>query len=267
MIKNIKTIILVLLSGALLSGCAAKAPETADDLLHVSVQAYGGDAKTSWNSLRIIGKVEMDADGMRFNADYNVYAEKPDKYRMEKDLSPDGGRFYFTYMYNNGVGWSQRNLQPSTNDGMTKSHKEMFDRLSVAHYFHDNGTIMDYNKNGKTDAGKSAYVISMTIEQDTIDLYFDKKTMYLVQEDLKTTAIIKRNDNEIVRKIVEKRIYSDFKKFSDATFATKIDETIKITQGDRDYPSANNYVLNEIKFDVPIEAWMFTEDMPDKGNK
>ena len=95
-----------------LSAPAAAQP-TAAEIVARSVKAHGGDALTSWQTLKITGTVVMQ-DGIAYTGAYTLLAKAPDRLRVEHDATADRGRAFYDYFLNGGVAWSRRNLIPGT---------------------------------------------------------------------------------------------------------------------------------------------------------
>ena len=89
----------------------ALAQPTAAEIVARSVAAHGGDALTSWQTLKITGTVVMQ-DGIAYTGAYTLLAKAPDRLRVEHDATADRGRAFYDYLLNGGVAWSRRNLIP-----------------------------------------------------------------------------------------------------------------------------------------------------------
>lgn len=223
------------------AGCSQE-PTTAGDIIAKSVERHGGEALTDWETMVIEGEVNQRDNRLRFRGEYLLFARKPDKLRIERDLTKyERGRYFFTYIYNNGVGWSIRNLIPSYSGRYAEQYKRWLDKCDGIAYYAQNAEALIL-KPEETVNGKPAYVITAAVGNDSTNLYIDKKSFYLVQETYGSV----------------KRVFSDFKKFGKTVHAARIDE---ITTSRR---SANedNFIYYSIEYNVPIDPLLFEEDMP-----
>ncbi len=219
----------------------AKTPQTAEELLDWSVTAHGGSALTEWNTLTIMGDYHQDDGGHIFEGAYRVWAERSEKLRIERDLTPDGGRLFYTFFYNNGVGWMQMNLIPRSRPEHAEAFKKQLDLLDGVSYYAKNAT--DLTLLGEEDVnGKSAYKLQAIVEPDTVDLFFDKSNFYLVRE--KTGNVM--------------RTYSQFTKFGDVTYGAVIDEKTETPRGAFEV----KFIYKDVTFNADIDQNLFTEDMP-----
>ena len=221
----------------------SKQPETAEEIVASSLKAHGGSALSDWKSTVITGDAEvMDIHLIR--SEYKILAEKPDKVRMEIDQTKfERGRQLFSYIYNNGIGWMHRNLIPFYSPAYAKIHKRYYDHcFGIAYYSEDAAVFL---KPEEKIEDKNVYVLGAVIDSDTSTIYIDNDTFYFIREQYKD-----------VRGTIT-RTYSEFQKFGKAVFPTKVIESIK---GRREQELEIKY--SDIKFNVPVEAWMFEEDMP-----
>lgn len=234
-------ILITALFAFLVSGCStAPVPQSAEELVALSIEAHGGDALTGWNTMIIKGETEYPDLGKLFRAEYLVYAEAGNKVRVEQDLTKfERGRLFFTSIYNDGTGWMQRNLKPAYNDRFSRDFKRNLSLCCGIKYYADNYDLTML-EDEQLD-GRDVYVLSATTETDTTKLFIDKKDFYLVRE-------------EYPRKT---RIYSDFKDYGDLVLPAK---TVDVIVRQDTMRLTTHY--NTVEFDVPIESWMFTEDMP-----
>jgi len=231
---------------------------TPKDVVSRSLKAHGGDKLTNWKSMTIQGTIDM-ADGITFRAAYLIFAE-PGKLRIERDMTvTQGGRYFYEDFLNGEVAWSRRNLIPSRGN-LEDMKKKMNQCFGIAFYANraeslvqkDDATVEwrekpDLQSNSyKVVASRPAYVISALIGKETTDLYIDKESFYFLQEASGRS----------------KRVFWDFKKFGEATLPTKILEITAGSQGEQITP----YTYETVKFNVPIEEWLFTEDMPKSAN-
>jgi hypothetical protein len=239
----------------LLSGFQSTGPK---DILSRSVRAHGGDSLTNWKSMTIQGTIDM-ADGITFRAAYLVFAQ-PGKLRVERDMTvTQGGRYFYEDFLNGEVAWSRRNLIPGRGN-LEEMKRKMNDCYGIAWYANKaeslvqkEDAVVEWREKAdlqstdfKVVASKPAYVIAATIAKETTDLYIDKSTFFFLQE---TTGR-------------SRRIFWDFKKSGAVTMPTRL---LEITTGPRG-EQITPYSYDLVKFDIPIEDWLFTEDMPKQSS-
>jgi len=224
-------------------------PLTVEEIIARSVKAHGGDALSNWKTMVIKGEGQYPDVGKMFRTEHIVYAEKPGKVRVERDLTKfEHGRLFYTFFYNNGVGWSQASLMPRYGAQFV-SFKRYLDQCDGIAYYAENAAFTQ--KPDEELNGKPVYVIDAVIKSDTTSLYIDKTSFYFLQEKYKS------RNNTITR------TFSDFKKFGKVNFSTTIVETSTSRRGEM----VLNYKLNTIEYNVPIESWLFEEDMPKSDKK
>lgn len=222
----------------------SKTPQTLEEIIARSVKEHGGKSLTDWQSMVITGEAIIDEEGNPIRSEYIISAEKPDKARLDIDMTRfERGSQILTYLYNNGVGWFQYNLIPYQSPVYAKRHKRIYDHCHGIAYYAENASIS--LKSEETLDGRGVYVFNAVIDSDTSMLYIDKKKFHFVQEQFKNG-----------RETVTKR-YSEFKKFGKAVYPTKI---IQTTTGRTEQKVEIAY--KQVEFNVPIEAWMFEEDKP-----
>ena len=86
--------------GCVLSSCGA-APPSAREIVAACLRAHGGGALADWHTLLIQGEVRRKDGRLWFRGAYTLYAQKPDKLRMETDLTKwERGGFFFSEIYN-----------------------------------------------------------------------------------------------------------------------------------------------------------------------
>jgi len=228
------------------------------DIVSRSVKAHGGDKLANWKSMTIEGTVDM-FDGITFRAAYRVFAKAPGKLRVEKDMTVvRGGRYFYEYFLNNGVAWSRRNLIPERCN-LEEMKRWLNQCYGIAHYADKAESLVrkedavvewrekpDLQSNEyKVVAKRPAYVIAAVTGKATTDLYIDKENFYFLQEAAGRS----------------KRVFWDFKKFGDVTMPTRLLEIVTGSQREQITP----FTYESVKFNVPIEDWRFTEDMPKAG--
>jgi hypothetical protein len=232
---------------------AAGQPDAAG-VVAQSVQAHGGDALTSWQTLKITGTVVMQ-DGIAYTGAYTLYAKAPDRLRVEHDATADRGRAFYDYFLNNGVAWSRRNLIPGTLE-VDRIQRWMDQCYGIAYYARPGvalellpETELAWPPQAAPAAGQPApvatrtvWVIAATVGTERRQLFIDRETGRFLQEAAPQVT----------------RVYWDFKSFDGMLVPTRILEISKTRQGESRTP----FTWTEVKRNVPIEDWRFTEDMP-----
>ncbi len=221
----------------LMTRCS-QAPQTADEILARSVASHGGEALSRWSTLTIKGTVVM-ADGIDFDAGYLLFAEKPGKLRVERDLTAAKGRLFYEYFMNNGVAWNRFNLIPR--EGDLNEMERMLNQCDGIAYYAANADELILKEDDVVET-VPAYVVQAVIGEESTDLYFDKESFHLVQEKFDATT----------------RVFSDFRRFGDVVLAGKVLEITETKNGERRLP----ITYETVEYDVPIEGWLFEEDMP-----
>jgi len=235
------------------AGCSQPPPQTAEEIVNRSVEAHGGSALTDWNTMIIQGETTFPDIGRMFRAEYLLFAEKPGKVRVEKDLTKfEHGRLFYTYIYNNGTGWMQRNLKPAYSNEFHSQHERLFNQCEGIAYYANNAQLRLKSEAEADTVG--VYVIEAVVDNDTTQLYIDPDSFYLVQE--------KFSYSTRGRSVAKTRKFSEFKKFGNIILPVK---TVEIFSGEP--PTIFTTTYNSVEFDQPIEAWMFEEDMPKTAEK
>ena len=253
--------IAIVLSGllfCLLFPAFPQSEPSARDILTRSVRAHGGDRLTNWQTMTVTGTVDM-LDGIMFRAAYRLFAKAPGKLRVEKDMTVvKGGRAFYEYFLNDGVAWSRRNLV--TSSGNLQELNRWLNQCSGVAYYATHADSLTRQEDGivewrekaelqsneyKVVANRPAYVIAVVIGKETTSLCIDKENYFLLQE---TSGRVKR-------------IFWDFKKFGEVTLPSRVLEITAGSQGE----SITPYTYDNVKYNVPIQDWLFSEDMP-KGN-
>ena len=163
----------------------AWAQPTAADIVARSVQAHGGDALTSWQTLRITGTVVMQ-DGIAYTGAYTLLAKAPDRLRVEHDATADRGRAFYDYFLNGGVAWSRRNLIPGALE-VDRIQRWMdqcygiafYARSGVAFELLPDTAIAWPPEDGST---RRAWVVAATVGGERRELYIDQETSRLLRE-------------------------------------------------------------------------------------
>jgi hypothetical protein len=242
--------------GAVVALPAAAQP-TATEIVARSVQAHGGDALSSWQTLTITGTVLMQ-DGIAYNGAYSLYAKKPDRLRVEHDATADRGRAFYEYFLNGGVAWSRRNLVPGALD-VDRIQRWLDQCYGIAFYARPGVTLelkpdADLAWPPATAAtmpaappasARRVWVIAATVGTESRELFIDQETFRFLKEVTPQTT----------------RVYWEFKAFDAVVMPTRTLEITKSRQGDVLTP----YTWSAVKRNVPIEDWRFTEDKPAVG--
>ncbi len=234
---------LVLITGLTISfgsGCSQK-PLSAEQIVSRSVEAHGGVALTDWNMMVIKGEVNQKDGRLWYRGEYILYAQKPDKLRVERDLTKfERGRFFFSDILNGDKGWMLRNLIPVYRDEFAQQNRARLDRCDgIA--FHANQADSLTLAGEDSVEGKPTYVVAAVFGDETAKLQIDKETFYLVQETYGDVTLI----------------YSEFKEFGATVRASQIRE---ITSGERTVEVS--YTYHTIDLDLPIDPMLFEEEMP-----
>jgi hypothetical protein len=237
------------------SAAPASAQSTAPEIVARAVQAHGGDALTSWQTLTITGTVVMQ-DGIAYTGAYTLLAKAPDRLRVEHDATADRGRAFYEYFLNRGVAWSRRNLVPAALD-VDRIQRWMDQCYGIAFYARPGVTLElmpDAELEWPPPAGPGAVpaqaakrpvrVIAATIGPERRELFVDRDTARLLQETTPQAT----------------RVYWDFKAFEGMVVPGRILEIVKTRQGETRTP----FAWTDVKRNVPIDDWRFTEDMPKK---
>jgi hypothetical protein len=230
---------LLLAAGVLGAGVSASRPaETAQEILARSIRAHGGDKLTAWKTMVVEGTIDV-VDGVTYHAAYRLWAEKPGKLRVEHDLTADRGRRFDQYFLNGGVSWMRRSLIVGTVP--LARVQRWLDQCAFVAAYAPHGA--DFTLQADAVVGdRPAFVLRATIDGAAVDLYIDKERYFLLQE---------------VRP-EGRRVFSDFANFSGRTLPTKIGEYSRGRQGETLTP----IVWKTVKYDVPVEEWLFEEDKP-----
>lgn len=238
------------------AGAQARPPATAQELLARSVAAQGGDRLSSWQTMAITGTIEMQ-DGITYRAAYRVQAKAPDKLKVEEDMTADrGGRYTYEYFRNGSQAWSRRNLIVGKADPLRLEHW-MNQCFEVA-YYAKHATAVALKEEATSDwltksatgyqvsERRPAYVLTATTAGGAADLYIDKTTFYLLQETTPDS----------------RRLYAGFREFAGTIHPTQILEITKSRNG-ADVITPITY--SSVRYNVPIEDWVFEEDMPKRS--
>jgi hypothetical protein len=242
---------------ALLASSPAAAQPAAAEIVAKSVQAHGGDSLTSWQTLKITGTVLMQ-DGIAYTGAYTLLAKAPDRLRVEHDATADRGRAFYEYFLNGGVAWSRRNLIPGTLD--TDRIRRWMDQCYGIAFYARPGVTLELKGDadlawpppaapGQAATAQQApprkvFLIAATVGTEPRELFIDQQTHQLLKEVTPQTA----------------RVYWDFKAFEGMLVPTRILEITKTRQGETQTP----FTWTEVKRNVPVEDWRFSEDMPRK---
>ena len=237
---------------AIVAAAPAAAQQKAADIVARSVRAHGGEALTSWQTLKITGTVVMQ-DGIAYTGAYTLLAKAPDRLRVEHDATADRGRAFYDYFLNGGVAWSRRNLIPGALD-VDRIRRWMDQCYGIAFYARPGLTLesmpetsIDWPPPDTPDGPASprkVWVIAATVGTELRYLSIDQESARLLQEATPQST----------------RVYWDFRTFDGMVMPTRILEITKTRQGESRTP----FTWTDVKRNVPIEDWRFAEDMPRK---
>jgi hypothetical protein len=170
-------------------------------------------------------------------------------------MTADRGRVFYEYFLTDGIAWSRRSLIPA--DADPRQLQRWWNQcFGIAYYARNaesitlkSDAVVDYRAAGRQPvknrpASRPAYVLAVTAGDTKADLYIDRRTFYLLQEDLGSL----------------RRLYGGFQGFEGVIHPTLILEVTKGRQGD----SVRPFQIRSVKYNEPIEDWMFAEDMPGK---
>jgi hypothetical protein len=233
----------------------ALAQPTAAEIVARSVQAHGGDALTSWQTLKITGTVLMQ-DGIAYTGAYTLLAKAPDRVRVEHDATADRGRAFYEYFLNGAVAWSRRNLVPGSLE-VDRIRRWMDQCYAIAFYARP-GLALERLADAdlawppaapgagqpSTQAARRVWVVAATVGAERRELHIDQETGRFLQEVTPQAT----------------RVFWDFRAFDGMLLPTRILEITKTRQGESRTP----FTWTEVRRNVPIEDWRFTEDMPKK---
>jgi hypothetical protein len=252
-----RAIVLTLLAVAGLAAAGASpsaAPETAQDVLARSIAAHGGAKLTAWKTMVVEGTIDMQ-DGITYHAAYRLWAKQPGRLRVEHDMTADRGRRFDQYFLDGGVAWMRRSLIVGTVD--VKRMQRWLDQCAGVAFYAAHAAAFGLQPDGVVEwqaaagpgstgltvvATRPAWVLRAAIDGSTVDLYIDKERFFLLQE---TTPTLRR-------------VFWDFRDFSGRTLPALINEFTRGRQGETLTPIA----WKTVKYDVPIEDWLFEEDKP-----
>ena len=230
----------------------AAAQPTAAEIIARSVAAHGGDALTSWQTLKITGTVVMQ-DGIAYTGAYTLLAKAPDRLRVEHDATADRGRAFYDYFLNGGVAWIRRNLIPGALDA-DRIQRWMDQCYGVAFYARPGVAIelmpeaeLAWPPQASAGAAPAAaarrvWVVAATVGAERRELSIDQESARLLQEVTPQAT----------------RVYWDFKSFDGMLMPTRILEITKTRQGESRTP----FTWTDVNRNQPIEDWRFAEDMP-----
>ncbi len=228
--------------------------QTGDDLLARSFRAHGGEKLSSWRTIDITGTIDME-DGITYRSAYRIRARQPDKLKVDQDMTvARGGRYFYEYFRNGDLVWSRRNLVVGKADP-ARVARWMNQCFGVGYYakqatavaLEGDGTSEWMTKSGtayQVSEQRPAHVVTVTLPAGSADLYIDKATFYLLEERTQDS----------------RRLYSGFKTFEGRVHPTLILEITKGRNGEVFTP----ITYDNVRYDTPIEDWIFEEDMPAK---
>jgi hypothetical protein len=249
-------ICIVWLIGAWTPASSAPTAESAQDILSRSVQAHGGAKLTAWKTMVIEGTIDQQ-DGVLYHAAYRLWAKAPGKLRVEHDLTADRGRRFDQYFLSGGVSWVRRNLVVGAVP--VARMQRWFDQCSGIAFYATHSASFTLQPDAvvqwqvaaepgsstlKVVESRSAWVLRGTVDGAVVDLYIDKERYFLLQEVTPDA----------------RRVFSGFTNFAGRMLPTKINEFAKTRQGEALTP----ITWKTVKYDVPVEDWLFEEDKPVK---
>jgi hypothetical protein len=238
-----------------LSAPAAAQP-TAAEIVARSVQAHGGDALTSWQTLKITGTVVMQ-DGIAYTGAYSLLAKAPDRLRIEHDATADRGRAFYEYFLNGNVAWSRRNLIPAAFD-VDRARRWLDHCYGIAFYARPGvrlerlpdaelawpPQVTGHAAPPAAGAARKVWVLAAMVGSERREVFIDQETARFLQEVTPQST----------------RVCWDFKAFDGMLVPGRILEITKTRQGESRTP----FTWSDVKRNVPIEDWRFMEDMPRK---
>ena len=247
---------MVVAAAALLaSGCERRAPATAPEIVVRSVLAHGGGALTAWKTMAATGRVRMQ-DGIAYNAAYKIYAQMPDKVRVEHDLTADRGRAFYEYFLNGGVAWTRRNIVVSPY--ALPRAQSLLDQCHGIGFYYRTGVGFERRPDTQVvwprvdgwavedvPGPRPAYVVVVTVRGETRELAIDTETYLLLQEKAGNTT----------------RYFTAVQDFRGVQWPTRILEVVKTPNRETVTP----FVIESVAFNAPIDSTLFTEDMPKAG--
>ena len=235
------------------TGCN-RAPKTAEDVLARSLKAHGGETLGGWKTLTVRGRVEMQ-DGITYNAAFLLQAKAPGRVRVEQDMTADRGRIFHDLFLNEGQAWSRRNLVVNPRGNVKQMQRWLRHAYGIAYYArHGTGATLGPDETvewksqpdaaGKVETvARPAFVVTTKVDGETVKLFVDKETFYLIQESWPDG----------------RRVHRDFKHFGTVVFPTRV---LDIAVGREGRETLLPYTYESVTFDTPIEDWVFAEDRP-----
>jgi hypothetical protein len=221
------------------TGCSST--KSADEIVAESVRAHGGDALTDWRTMVVRGEVNQKDGRLWFRGEYIIYAQKPDKIRMETDLTKfERGRYFYSEILNGDKGWTVRNLLPVYRDEFAGRYKAKLARCDGIGFYAANADSLALIREDEVE-GQAVFVIEATLGERSATLTIDQENSLLLKEEYEDVTLV----------------YSEFKELGGAVRASKIHE---ITTGNRTVEIT--YTYNSVEIDVEIEPLLFEEEMP-----
>lgn len=253
---TVRTAALLAVAMTVMAGGRAAAQLTAPEIVARSVRAHGGDALTSWKTLTITGTVVMQ-DGIAYTGAYTLLAKAPDRLYVEHNAMADRGRAFYEYFLNGDMAWSRRNLIPAPFEA--DRARRWLDQCSGIAFYARPGITLEVMPDAKLawpppaasgapagppGAKRPVRVIAAMVGAERRELFIDRETAQFLQEATPQSA----------------RIYWDFRPFDGMVMPTRILEITRTRQGETRTP----FTWTDVKRNLPIEDWRFTEDMPRK---
>lgn len=232
-------------------GCS-RAPRTPGDIIARSVKAHGGAALTSWRTQTVSGRIRIQ-DGIPYDAAYLLYAQAPGQLRVEHDLTADRGRAFYEYFLNRGVAWTRRNLVVAPYD--VARAQRLLDQCQGIAFYARPGLVLERRPDavvewpavegweaGVVPGPRAAYVVSAKVGAHTREIFIAKDTYHFLLERDESTS----------------RYYTDVREFGGVRVPTRVLEIVKA----RNRETATPLHVESVVFDAPLDASLFTEDMP-----
>lgn len=228
---------------------AALASETADpakSLLEKASKALGEDKPWTTRVERGL-HIEWDTEGWgTLKADYTRSIKKPDKLKIDRDNSAYDHPFFRMYYYNGGDAWYVTNLNPGRNPQVTASMKNLLDRVDgIAFYVAACDTFFTAPAAPGDTLLPGAELLraGCVLKGDTT----------LFDVDAKTHLLRRRIENKGARV----SIFEDYRKDDGRMVPFHV---IVYDAGKK----TNEFVWEEISFDVAIDDAIFEENRPPK---
>ena len=98
--KRLNIFFIVCIYVTFFAGCSQPDLEDPQEIIARSLKKHGSEALANWETMVIKGEVFQDDVGHTFRGEYLQYAQKPDKLRIDRNLTKfERGRLFYTYIY------------------------------------------------------------------------------------------------------------------------------------------------------------------------